>query len=141
MKKLLYILITIILITGCNIEPRTEYIYTTAPPAVEADPNNLIKLQSNDIVVLDNGMGHMDNWMIPSGMTFEIIIHESEDWLRFYGMPGFTTSSDRIYTVGSGGKHTTDFVALHPTVMMYYFSVEVILDGVSVITDYVIDSN
>ena len=128
-------------IIGCTMdaEPPEHTIYVSTE--IIPDPNNYIKLQSETMIVFDNGFGHMDNWIIPEGMTFEIIVHEVDDWIRFYAMPDFITSSDRIYTVGTGSKHTTDFVVLHPPVMLYYFSIEVIINGDSTLIDYVIDSN
>ncbi len=127
-------------IIGCTMDAEPENI-TYNGVEIIADPNNYIKLTSDNIVVLNNGFGHADNWIIPEGVTFEVIVHEVDDWIRFYDMPDFITSSDRIYTVGEGRKHTTDFTALHPPVMMYYFTIEVIINGAGNTLDYVVDSN
>jgi len=120
---------------GCsNEEPIFEY-------GVIGYSNNLIKLESETMVVLDNGMGHFDKWFLSEGITFELIVHEIDDYVRFYDTPDFTVSSDRIYTVGEGRDHVTDFTALNPPVDLYYFSMDVIINGVSNTIDYVIDSN
>ena len=105
------------------------------------DPMNLIKLQSDDIVILDNGHGRYDSWWIKSGVTFEIIIHEPENYTRMYNDSDFTISAGRAYTVGEGKYHLLDFTALNPNVSMYYFQIEVIINGISTTTDYVVDSN
>ena len=137
MKKLTIILLTAIILSCGN----PEYPILEIQPDVISYLNNLIKLQSDDIVVLNNGMGHYDKWLIKEGVTFEILVHESEDWVRFYNMPDFITSSDRIYCIGEDRDMITDFTALNPPYSMYYFTIEVIINGESIITDYVIDSN
>jgi len=138
MKKLFLALTIVIMVISCT-EP--EYPIVEIEPDVISYSSNFIKLQSDNIVVLDSGIGHMDKWKIKEGVTFEIIVHESEDWFRFWNTPDFTVSSDRIYCVGEGRDMVTDFNALYPDVMMYYFSIEVIINGDSNTVDYVIDSN
>ena len=132
------VIIIIISLQGCA-EP--EYPVLEIEPDIISYSNNLIKLQSDDIVILDNGMGHYDKWWIKEGVTFEIIIHEPEDWIRMWDDSDFTIIGDRAYTVGEGKDHLLDFAPLNPPVMMYYFQIEIIINSNSVITDYVIDSN
>ena len=138
MKKIIYLIIILLIIISCG-EP--EYPVLEIEPDVISYSNNLIKLTSQTMVILDNGMGQLDHWWIKEGVTFELIIHEVDDYVRFYDTPDFTVSSDRIYTVGEGRDHATDFTALNPPVMLYYFSMEVIINGVSTLIDYCIDSN
>ena len=138
MKKLTIIILTIILL-GCM--PVPEYQVLEIVPDIISYSNNLIKLTSQTMVYLDNGIAHSDKWWIKEGITFELIIHEPEDYVRFYNTPDFTLSPDRIYTIGQGKDHVTDFVVLNPTAMLYYFSIEVIINGESVLIDYEIDSN
>jgi len=136
MKKILYILIIALVLTSCAEQQILEF-----EPDVISYSDNLIKLNPDSLVVLDNGMGHMDKWKIKEGVTFEIIVHESEDWFRFWNTPDFTVSSDRISCIGEGRNMITDFNALNPDVMMYYFTVEIIINGESNTFDYCIDSN
>jgi len=155
MKKLTIIILTIILL-GCTLPDddggmEEEYIIQEPeedppnepplPTDIIADPNNLIPLSSDDIVIFNNGYGHFDNWFLPEGMTFEIKVIEVDDYFRFWNTPDFIVSSDRIYAVGEGKYHYTDFNCLHPPMSMYYFSIEVTIDGVSSTYDCVVDSN
>lgn len=130
---------TIILISlqGCS-EPEIEVFENSE---VVSYSNNLIKLESDNIVVLRNGIGHMDKWWIPEGTTFEITVIEVDDYVRFWDTQDFATFNDTIYCVGEGRDHVTDFTALNPPVDYYYFSMQVTINGVSNIVDYVIDSN
>ena len=138
MKKLTIILLTIILL-GCVPEP--EYQVLEIVPDIISYSNNLIKLTSQTMVYLDNSIAHSDKWWIAEGVTFELIIHEPEDYVRFYNTPDFITSLDRIYVVGEGRDHITDFNVLNPPALLYYFSIEVIINGDSTLIDYEIDSN
>ena len=126
----------VLFLGGCS----AEYPILEIEPDVISYSNNLIKLVSDDIVILDNGMGHMDKWKIKEGVTFELIVTEPEDYFRFWNTPDFIVSSDRIYCVGEGRDMVTDFNALNPPIDLYYLSMEVIIDGVSNTVDYVIDS-
>ena len=130
------LMVLIILVSGCA-EPEYAVFGNTK---IVSYSNNLIKLESESIVVLDNGMGHMDKWYIPEGTTFELIVHEVDDYVRFYDTQDFATFDDTIYCVGEGRDHITDFTALNPPVDYYYFSIQVIINGVSNTVDYVIDS-
>lgn len=134
---LIIVVVTIVLITlqGCA-EP--EYPVLEIEPDIISYSNNLIKLQSDDIVILDNGIGHFDKWKIKEGVTFELIVNEVDDYVRFYDTPDFTVSSDRIYTVGQGRDHVTDFTALNPPNYPYYFSMDVIINGTKNTVDYMI---
>ena len=135
---LVIVVVVIVLITlsGCA-EPEVAVFGSTD---VVSYSTNFIKLESDSIVVLDNGMGRFDKWWIPVGTTFELIVHEVDDYVRFYDTPDFATFDDRIYTVGEGKDHATDFTALNPLVDYYYFSIEVVINGVSNTVEYVIDS-
>ena len=99
MKKLTIIILTIILL-GCM--PVPEYQVLEIVPDIISYSNNLIKLTSQTMVYFDNGIAHSDKWWIAEGVTFELIIHEPEDYVRFYNTPDFITSPDRIYVVGEG---------------------------------------
>ena len=129
------LMVLIILVSGCA-EP--EYPVLEYEPDVISYSNNFIKLTSESTVVLENGMGHMDKWLIKEGVTFELIVHEPEDWIRFYDTPDFITTSDRIYCIGEGRDHITDFTALHPTTYPYYFTIDVIINGVMNTVDYMV---
>lgn len=126
----------VLLLGGCS-EPEYAVFGNTD---VVSYSNNFIQIESDSIVVLDNGMGRFDKWWIPVGTTFELIIHEVDDYVRFYDTQDFATFDDRIYTVGEGKDHATDFTALNPPVDYYYFSIEVVINGTSNTVNYVIDS-
>ncbi len=142
MKNPFYLIIILLIFLSC-VQPEYPVIEVIPEeiPDIIANPLNFIQLESNDIVILDNGHGRYDSWWIKEGVTFEVIIHETDNYTRFYNDSDFIISSGRAYTVGEGKDHLLDFTALHPPMMMYYFSIEVIINGVSNTVDYVIDSN